>query len=174
MLLTTERLVIRPVKPDDWRSLKEIWIDFTASEYAQYDMPHPADDESAFARVSRWAACTGPDHMFFAVCLDTTVIGYIAFNKREDSHEIGYCFHSAYHGKGYAKESHQALFEYLRTLRITKFTAGTAINNTPSVALLKSLGFTLKGYEKVSFYKDADGNDVFFNGGIFEFENTKK
>ncbi len=173
MPLTTERLVIRPVKLDDWKSLKEIWIDFTASEYAQYDMPHATDDESAFARVSRWATCTGTDHMFFAVCLDTTVIGYIAFNKREDSHEIGYCFHSAYHGKGYAKESHQALFEYLRTLGITKFTAGTAINNTPSVALLKSLGFMLKGYEKVSFYKDADGYGVFFNGGIFEFENTK-
>ena len=173
MPLTTERLVIRPVKLDDWKRLKEIWIDFTASEYAQYDMPHATDDEKVFARVSRWAACTGTDHMFFAVCLDTTVIGYIAFNKRENSHEIGYCFHSAYHGKGYAKESHQALFEYLRTLGITRFTAGTAINNAPSVALLKSLGLTLTGREKVSFYKDENGNDIVFDGGIFELDNKK-
>lgn len=173
MPLTTERLVIRPVKLDDWKSLKEIWIDFTASKYAQYDMPHATDDESAFARVSRWAACAGTDHMFFAVCLDATIIGYIAFNKREDSHEIGYCFHSAYHGKGYAKESHQALFEYLRTLGITRFTAGTAIQNTPSVALLKALGFTLIGHEKVSFYKDADGNNIVFDGGIFASDSKK-
>lgn len=173
MLLTTERLTIRPVKLDDWKRLKEIWIDFTASKYAQYDTPHAIDDKSAFARVSRWAASTGTDHMFFAVCLDTVVIGYIAFNKRENCHEIGYCFHSAYHGKGYAKESHQALFEYLCTLGITKFSVGTAINNTPSVALLKSLGFTLTGREKVSFYKDADGNDIAFDGGVFEFETKE-
>lgn len=171
MLLTTKRLVIRPVILDDWQSIQEIWIDFTASKYAQYDMPHDTDDEKAFARVSRWAASDSTDHMFFAVCLDAVVIGYIAFNKREESHEIGYCFHSAYHGKGYAKESHLALFEYLRTLGITHFSAGTAINNTPSVALLKSLGFTLTGREKVSFYKDKDGNDIVFDGGIFEFNN---
>ena len=45
---------------------------------------------------------------------------------------------------------------------------GTALNNTPSVALLKSLGFELIETEKVSFYKDADGNDVVFDGGVFE------
>lgn len=173
MLLTTDRLIIRPVQLDDWKRLKDLWIDFSASEYAQYDMPHATDDERAFSRVSRWAACTGTDHMFFAVCLDATVIGYIAFNKRESSHEIGYCFHSAYHGKGYAKESHLALFEHLRTLGITRFTAGTAISNAPSVALLKSLGFTLTGHEKVSFYKDENGNDIVFDGGIFELDNKK-
>ena len=107
--------------------------------------------------------------MFFAICLDETVIGYIAFNIRENGHEIGYCFHSAYHGKGYAKESMIALFDYLRTLGITNFSAGTAINNTPSVKLLTSLGFKLVEQEKVSFYKDTDGNDIVFDGGIFEY-----
>ena len=42
------------------------------------------------------------------------------------------------------------------------------MGNTPSVALLKSLGFELIETEKVSFYKDADGNDIVFDGGIFE------
>ena len=46
--------------------------------------------------------------MFFAICLNDTVIGYMAFNIRENGHEIGYCFHSAYRGKSYAKESHLA------------------------------------------------------------------
>lgn len=39
MLLRTERLTIRPIAADDWRSIKDIWVDFNASEYAQYDMP---------------------------------------------------------------------------------------------------------------------------------------
>lgn len=75
-----------------------------------------------------------------------------------------------YHGKGYAKESHIALFDHLRTLGATKFTAGTAMNNTPSVSLLKSLGFVLIGTESVSFYQDAQGNDIVFEGGIFALD----
>ena len=90
--------------------------------------------------------------------------------KLNNSHEIGYCFHSDYHGKGYAKESMLALFDYLKPLGITSFSARTALNNTPSVALLKSLGFELVGTEKVSFYKDSARNDIVFDGGIFELE----
>ena len=106
--------------------------------------------------------------MFFAVCLQNRVIGYIAFNKREDGYEIGYCFHSDYHGKGYAKESHLALINYLHRLGIEKFTAGTALKNSPSVNLLKALGFQQTGEEKVSFYQDQKGNDIVFDGGIYE------
>ena len=62
-----------------------------------------------------------------------------------------------------------ALFDYLRTLGITNFSAGTAINNTPSVKLLTSLGFKLVEEEKVSFYKNANGKDIVFDGGIFEY-----
>ena len=168
MLLKTDRLTIRPVAADDWKRIKEIWVDFNAAALSQYDKPNNTDDEDVRARTAKWAAANrGMEHMFFAVCLGDVMIGYIAFNIRKDGYEIGYCFHSAYHGKGYAKESHIALFEYLRTLGITRFTAGTALNNIPSVALLKSLGFALIGTEKVSFYKDAEGDDIVFDGGIF-------
>jgi len=101
------------------------------------------------------------------------VIGYATFHIREDGYELGYCFHSAYHGKGYAKESLTALFDYLGTLGITKFTAGTAIQNIPSVSLLKSLGFQLIGTEDVSFYQDAQGNDIVFEGGIFKLNTAR-
>ena len=67
-----------------------------------------------------------------------------------------------------AKESHVALIDYMREFGIKRPTAGTALNNTPSVALLKSLGFELIETEKVSFYKDADGKDIVFDGGVFE------
>ena len=172
MILKTERLTIRHIVADDWKSIKEIWVDFNTSTLSQYDKPHITDDEDVRARIAKWAgANSGTEHMFFAVCLGDTVIGYIAFNIRDNGHEIGYCFHSAYHGKGYAKESHLALFDYLRTMGITKFSAGTALNNIPSVKLLASLGFRLVEREKVSFYKDAAGNDIIFDGGIFEYGN---
>ena len=171
MLIKTERLTIRHIIEDDWKSVKEIWKNFKLSEFAQYDMPHNTDDEEVRVRISRWAKFnSGKEHMFFAICMKDIVIGYIAFNVREDSYEIGYCFHSDYHGKGYAKESHMALFDYMKSINIKKFIARTAINNKPSVALLKSLGFKMVDKEKVSFYKDEKENDIIFEGGIFELE----
>ena len=173
MFLKTERLNIRHIEPDDWKSIKEIWIDFNTSSLSQYDMPHNTDDDDVRERIAKWAdASKGTKHIFFAVCLDETVIGFFSFNIREDSHELGYCFHSKYQGKGYAKESLAALIEYLTTIGIKKLTAGTAINNIPSVSLLKSLGFELIETEKVSFYKDEHGNDIFFEGGIFELNKV--
>lgn len=169
MLIRTKRLTVRYVIESDWSSVKNIVEDFINSKYAQYDVPQNTDDESVRARVSRWAmASSKMEHMFFAVCLNDNMIGYITFNIRENGYEIGYCFHSDYHGKGYAKEAHIALFDYFKTLGITKFLAGTAINNIPSASLLKSLGFRQTGSEKVSFYKDKDGCDIVFDGGIFE------
>lgn len=172
--IETERLTIRHVVADDWKSIKDIWVDFNTSALSQYDKPHITDDADVQPRIARWArANSGTKHMFFAVFLGETVIGYIAFNIRENGHEIGYCFHSAYHGKGYAKESLLALTQYMRELGIKRLTAGTALNNTPSVALLKSLGFELIETEEVSFYKDADGNDIVFDGGVFELNLEK-
>ena len=169
MMIKTERLTIRHIVADDWKMIKEIWVDFNDSAFSQYDMPHITDDEDVRARIAKLAgANSGTEHMFFVICLGETVIGYSAFNIRENGHEIGYCFHSAYHGKGYAKESLLALIDHVRELGIKRLTAGTALCNTPSVSLLKSLGARLIETEKVSFYKDADGNDIVFDGGIFE------
>lgn len=174
MEIKTERLSIRFITESDWKRIKEIWEDFNRSEYARYDRPHPTDKADVQSRVARWAAANrGTEHMFFAICLNGAVIGYSAFNVRESGYEMGYCFHSAYHGKGYAKECHLALFDYLSGLGIKTITAGTAMNNVPSVSLLKSLGFHQTGTEKVSFYRDNEGNDIVFDGGIFELTIEK-
>lgn len=173
MLLKTDRLTIRHIAADDWKSIKEIWVDFNTSAFSQYDKPHNTDDEDVRARTAKRAANISREHLFFAVCLGDTMIGYVSLHIAENGYEIGYCFHSAYHGKGYAKESLAALFDYLGALGITKFTAGTALQNTPSVSLLKSLGFQLLGTEEVSFYQDAQGNDIVFEGGIFELNTAR-
>ncbi len=174
MHLETDRLTIRRITADEWPSIKEIWVDFNASSMSQYDRPHNTSDEDVRCRMARWAAVNdGTEHMFFAICLGDVMIGYSAFHHRADEYEIGYCFHSAYHGRGYAKESHLALFRYLRTMGITRFVAGTAMKNVPSVSLLRSLGFTQVGTESVSFYKDAQGHDVVFEGGIFALNTAQ-
>ncbi len=170
MFIETERMEIRFVEESDWKQIKEIWEDFASSEYARYDRPNDTDDGEARLRIAKWAAANraGPEHMFFAVCISETVIGYVAFNIRENGYETGYCFRSAFHGKGYAKESISALIGRMFASGVTRITAGTAMENLPSVALLRSLGFRQTGTEKVSFRKDVEGNDDVFDGGIFE------
>ncbi len=169
MQLQTERLTIRDIQPEDWKAVQSIWQDFAQSPFARYDMPHDTADEAVRTRIARWAGFGGStEHLFFAVCLNGRVIGYIAFNRRENGHEIGYCFHSDAHGKGYARESHLALFDYLRGIGITRFLVRTAMENTPSVRLLDALGFHQTGTEQVSFYRDENGAEILFEGGIFE------
>ena len=45
------------------------------------------------------------------------------------------------------------------------FTAGSILNNAPSLSLLRKLGFVLTGTEKPSFRKDTEGHDLFFEDG---------
>ena len=171
MILKTERLIIRHITIEDWKSIKEIWVDFKSSKYVQYSTPHSINDEDVRAEIYKWSKENKEtENKFFGVCQNDRVIGYIVLYKQENAYEIGYSFHSDFHGKGYAKESVLAILDYARELGIKRITAGAAINNIPSVALLKVLGFKQVGKERVSFYKDEFGNDMVFEGGIFELE----
>ena len=168
-MIMTDRLSIRRVCADDWTAIQDIWVDAANSIYAQYDKPNNLDDQSVSIRISKWASFADSDeHIFLAVCLRDLVIGYVAFNMRESGYEMGYCFRSDHHGKGYARESISTILDVMKDRGATIITAGTAVNNTPSVRLLISLGFRQTSTEKVSFYKDDDGNAIIFDGGIFE------
>lgn len=164
MEIKTERLYIRTMRADNWIDLKNIWKDFSKSEYAQYDIPHKKSDE----QVKNQAVKFEQYGLYYTVLLGNKVIGYVDFHDTGKGYDMGYCFLSEYHGKGYAKESCKALLEYHLSKGIQRFTAGTGVNNIPSVQLLKSLGFEQIGIEKVSFYKDEQGKDIYFDGGIYE------
>ena len=171
MELKTRRLRIRFIQEADWPSLIEIWSDFDGSPYAQYDGPHDLDPESAREKSAQWEMTSpGREHMFFAVCLGERMIGLADFHRTPEGYECGYCFHSDYHGQGYAKESLSALLKWIAGGKQIRFTAGTALKNIPSVRLLQSLGFEKVGEEQVSFYKDSDGNDICFTGGLFALD----
>ena len=170
-MISTERLVLRRVRAEDWKGLQLIWADAAKSRYARYDKPNDLSDVAVQKRIARWASFADSDgHMFFAVCLGETVIGYVAFNKREEGYEVGYCFRSDFHGRGYARESLSALTELMKAKGTKLITAGTALANAPSVRLLERLGFVLTGTEQVSFYMDENGDDIVFEGGIYELK----
>lgn len=165
MNLTSDRLVIRPFLAEDWPQLQRIARDFSAGPYALYDHALPADDEGIRQAAAYFAGSGG----YYSVCLaDGVMIGYARLALLQGEAELGYCFHSEYHGRGYAFEACSALMEYIRTEEeVFSFAAGTALDNTPSCRLLARLGFELVETAEVSFHKDADGRDIPFEAGLF-------
>lgn len=162
MELKTNRLYIRNLREADWADMKNLFIDFNRSEYAIYDMPLPIEDGESKALTKRFA----DSGLFFAVYLleKNEMIGYVCFHESEGKFDLGYCFHSAYHLNGYAYESISALIAYFnKQYNVSRFTAGTAIDNIPSCRLLEKLGFKRTATETVSF----DGC-FSFQGGNFE------
>lgn len=165
MTLKTERLFIRKLLPTDWESLKKVSEDFRKSTYADYDIPLPVADKEIKLLCQQFAK----SGLWFAVELDEIMIGYICFHDNNGDYDLGFCFHFDYHGKGYAYESCTAVMDHIaKERKMRTFTAGTALKNKPSCKLLEKLGFVLKETEILSLHKDARGNDITFEGGIFE------
>ena len=163
-MIYTNRLLIRELISEDWRDMQRIAIDFHKSEYVIYDMPLPTQDEEIKALTNQFAE----SHLFFAALLDKIMIGYVCFHEDNGIYDLGYCFHSDYQGKGYASEACSAVMEYIEKTRNAQvFSSGTALRNIPSLRLLERLGFVLHKTEELSFYKDENGNDIVFEGGIF-------
>lgn len=162
--MRTERLFIRPLSSQDWRSMQKLSADFRGSPYAVYDILLPTEENKIKSLTKQFAN----SKMYYSVLLDDVMIGYICFHNDNGTYNLGFCFHSNYHGKGYAFESCSAIMDHIAKERgITKFSAGTALLNVPSYNLLKKLGFVLKSTETLSFHKDDNGSDVTFEGGNF-------
>jgi Acetyltransferases, including N-acetylases of ribosomal proteins len=157
--IRTGRLEIRNFTIEDWKDLKEIVVDKEESEYAIYDHQFPTSDNDVRG-IADWFS---KDDNFLAVCEVTLskVIGYISLNSDSENvkeRNLGYCFHSAFHGKGYAIESCLATINYaFTTLNVECITSGTANLNHPSYKLLNKLGFVKTGESITSFRKPRMG-----------------
>ena len=166
MELITSRLTIRNLQSNDWKEVKAIWQDFGASPYSQYDVPHSSDDLQIQKLVKQFSESND----FFLVILSKTrkTIGTVDLHNTGSGYDLGYCFLSEYQRNGYAKESCSALIDLYVKNGCKRFSAGTALDNIPSVKLLGALGFHLTGTEQVTFYKNKSGNEIYFEGGLFE------
>lgn len=164
---------VRKTEENDWSDIREIWLDFENSEYVYYDTYKETEPESVKERIKKWDAANRSgknDHLFFSVCLSGEVIGFVSANRCLKGYDIGYGFKKKYQGMGYGKKGISEVISILKTYGAESIYAGTAIKNAPSFNLLLSLGFSLRATELLSFHKDKYGNDIVFQGGIFELE----
>ena len=165
--IETDRLIIRNFGADDWRDLQEMVIKYQESEYAKYDHKWPTATEE-IKGIVEWFA--GGDS-YLAVCLKATgkLIGFIALTPNPGEEEggvefnLGYVFHTDYHGKGYATEGCRAVLDQaFGPLAADKVVTGTAADNKPSCQLLRGLGMKGTGQQIGSLQETPDGEVIEF------------
>ena len=131
--LRTERLVLRPLAPEDARDAHRFLSDERVMRYWSSG-PH-ADLAETAAYIA--GNCTGGAHESWAVNL---------CERRPDVYETGYILSAEYWGRGLAREAIAAALDHVFGPRgARRVFADTDPDNAASIALLERLGFTREG-----------------------------
>lgn len=159
-VLETGRLLLRPFRPGDradcfaFLSDRETChLDGGYEPFAEMDREYDALMKKLAGQEGRYmieeketGRVAGTVHL----CKDE--------RRRVEAVEIGYVVSPPFRRRGYAQEALEriitALFEETDTELIT---AGAAVGNTPSIALLEKLGFTREGIVRKGFFLPGKG-----------------
>ena len=154
MLLTTERLMLRPFEADDWADLIEYLSDPEVVRFEPYGV-------FSAEMCVREAEERARNSAFIAVCLTDTgkLIGNLYFCHLENgNYTMGYVFNRAYWRQGYATEAMKALLENaFRKGGAHRVQAECNPDNTRSVRLLERLHMRREGLlrQNIAFRYDA-------------------
>lgn len=160
-LIETDRLILRPVAPEDAPRFAALCNDETlARNVARVPHPYTAEDAARFVNHAVSALAAG-EEWIFAVCRDDAVIacaGVMPFETGEG--EIGYWVGAEARGQGVATEAGAAVMQYaFETLDTPRLTAGHFIDNPASARVLDKLGFRPTG-ETVQLFSLGRGEEV--------------
>ena len=149
--LTTERLVLRPMRTSDAYDMYEYSCREDVTEFLLWS-PHPSvsytRDYLAYIE-SRYATC---DFFDWAVTLKDSgkMIGTVGFTKIDtanNSAEIGYVLNPQYHRQGFALEASRKIVEFgFETVGLHRIEAKFMKGNSASLRVMEKLGMTLEGY----------------------------
>lgn len=158
ILIETERLLLRRYRESDLQDLFEYLSDPKVVEYEPYK---PLSLEETKSNLE-WRI--GTEEMV-AVELKAShkMIGNVYLGKRDfASLEIGYVFHRDHWGKGYARESCEALIQQAFANGIHRIYAECDPQNRSSWKLLEALGFRREAHflQNVFFWKDQNGKPI--------------
>lgn len=149
-LIETERLRLRPFRPDDLEPLAAMWAD---PDVVRFIGGNPLSREDTWRRSL--AACgqwpyTGFGYWIVELKSDGRVVGQAGFAdfKREmepsiaGEPELGYVFHPSVHGQGIAFEACKAAVDWADgALNAPSYPAIISPENRASIRLAEKLGF---------------------------------
>ena len=158
MQLTTERLILREFAESDWQAVHEYGADPEVVRFMLWG-PNTEDETRAFVARAMESARKEPrrDHeMAVTLRQGGRLIGGCGLNLGPPANRaamIGYCFHRAYWGHGYATEAARALVGFgFGTLGLHRIWATCEPDNAASAHVLEKLGMLREGLMRQDGY----------------------
>lgn len=150
MFHRSERLLLRPVWPEDWKGvLSGIADEGVVRNLASAPWPYEEQDARAFTRLP--IDPLYPRFIITRAC-DAVVIGCIGIDPVPDGDnegggaiEIGYWIARDHWGCGYASEAGRAVLTIARTLGYERVLGSHFLDNPASGRVLEKLGFEATG-----------------------------
>ncbi len=151
MFARTQRLLLRPVWPEDAEGLFAALNDQgIVCNLARAPWPYSREDAQAFA-----ARTQDPRYPHFLLTLPgdggQTLVGSCGLGEREGEAELGYWIAREHWGQGYATEAARAVIANAWMLGHRRLVASHYIDNPASGAVLRRLGFRPTGITRPRF-----------------------
>lgn len=136
--LNTQRLVLRPLRPDDARAIATLAGDWDVARMTDR-IPYPYTHSQAMS----WIDDLPETEQVFAIDLAGQLIGLCGLMQRSGQEaEIGYWIGKPWWEHGYAFEAAQALVRHaFKTLKFSELTCCHYIDNPRSQRVIEKLGF---------------------------------
>ena len=143
--IETQRLRLRAFQPNDWQAVYEYTSDPDVMRYIP-EGPFTPEQAQAFVADNR-----GEHARAVAVLLTPAdmLIGHLMFHPwfAPQTYELGWVFHRAYHGHGYATEAAAALLRYsFEALHLHRIIATCQPQNVASCRVAEKLGLRREGH----------------------------
>ncbi len=167
MILTTERIHMRPFRKEDCDDLYAIYSD---EKTCRYLLHHAWQRDECAKEVDIKIAeneLTEDRKLSLAVVLGERVIGDISlwYTGMKDTVEIGYVFNDAYKGHGYAYEAVKHLIAHLFYERkIHRIQANMDARNHASARLCQRLGMRKEAHFIQDYWNKGEWTDSFVYG----------
>jgi len=170
--IRTERLLLRPVRPDDVAPLVTRRNDAAVARFQNWELPYPV--ERAQRLIEEAAAMPGPvDGEWWMLTVtdpaDRVVHGdlVVLLTWRGRTAEIGYSFTPGAWGRGYAAEATGALIRHLfGDLGVTRVEASLHPDNRASAMVLERCGLLFEGHTRGSFWLAGENSDDWLYGMV--------
>jgi [ribosomal protein S5]-alanine N-acetyltransferase len=153
--IETQRLVIREFAAEDWPAVYAYTADPAVMAYIPEGVM-TAEQTQAFIAIHR-----GSEASAWPVILkeEGRLIGHMVYHPwfAPRTYEIGWVFHSGYHGRGYATEAALALLQYgFRELGLHRIIATCQPENPASYRVMEKIGLRREGHFRKCIYRGGE------------------
>ena len=149
--LETDRLVLRPLTPDDAQTMFDTWTsDPEVTKYLRWST-HESVEETKKWLVDKDKSNDESESYVWGIEIKDTrrLIGSIGVVHEDDEPgraEVGYCIGKAYWSQGYTTAALKCMIQYLSNeVGIKHFAAKHAVENPASGAVMRHAGFRYVG-----------------------------